>query len=254
MPAPTTSILISAGRFFFRARNIFFPVAILVLLLLSPPRLSFASAGLDRGVDALGVFVALVGQAIRVLVIGLAYIQRGGRGGKVHADELVVDGVFAFSRNPLYVGNILVLAGIFLVANSPALTFVGIPLFAFIYASIVAAEEEFLGAKFGAAYADYCRRVPRFLPRDPAFLGVARSMQFDWRRVLRKEYGSTFTWMTIMLGLFLWEAYIARGTSGMRAALPKIGALWTLVIVSYGVVRALKKTGRLRTPAVPAAG
>ena len=38
-------------------------------------------------------------------------------------------------------------------------------------------------------------------------------MSFDWRRVIRKEYNSTFTWITCALALLAWETYRNGGTA-----------------------------------------
>jgi protein-S-isoprenylcysteine O-methyltransferase Ste14 len=70
-----------------------------------------------HGLDALGVVVLAGGLALRSLVVGLAYIKRGGKGKKVYADALVTDGIFAHSRNPLYLGNILILCGLALCSS-----------------------------------------------------------------------------------------------------------------------------------------
>lgn len=243
--------LLGCGNFFFRHRNAAFPIVLLALLVLSPPR-PLRNWRIDRLVDALGIAMVIFGHALRALVVGLAYIRRGGKGGKVHADTLVVDGVFAHSRNPLYVGNILVLLGIMVVANSPLLTFVGAPFFAFAYASIVFAEENYLGRKFGREYEQYKRNVPRFLPRNLNVLRTMRNMTFDWRRVLRKEYGSIFVSATILLAIFSWESWIRGGAAALRTLEPELIALWIAVVCFYGTIRVLKKSKRLRATGVRA--
>lgn len=248
-PSRLRSFLLVAGHFFFRRRNAVFPLVLIVLLALSPPRPSFGNWGADRWADAAGVLLVILGQAIRVAVIGLAYIRRGGREGRVHADDLVVDGLFAHARNPLYAGNLLILAGLFVAANSPGATWIGAPFFAFAYAAIVAAEEDFLANRFGAAFEAYRNRVPRFIPRDWNFAPTVRSMQFDWRRVLRKEYGSTFVNVTILLAVFAQERAVEGGRAALAAAAPELAAAWGATIAAYLAVRVMKKTGRLRKAA-----
>jgi hypothetical protein len=66
-----------------------------------------------------------------------AYIKRGGKAGKVYAPRLVTQGLFGHSRNPLYVGNLLVLLGVFLVHNNSVVYHIGVPFFLFAYTSIV---------------------------------------------------------------------------------------------------------------------
>ena len=247
-------ILRAAGNFFFRHRNSVFPLVLLGLLAASRPQPFWGSWQVDRIVDAAGIALVVAGHFIRALVIGLAYIRRGGKGGKVYADDLVVEGVFAYSRNPLYLGNLLMLAGIFLIANSHALTWIGIPFFAFAYGSIIFVEEEYLARKFGQRYDEYRRAVPRFFPRSASVFRVARGMTFDWRRFLRKDYGTIFTSATIVLIILLDETWTRWGRKGVMASALEYAALWAPVLILYAAVRFLKKTGRLRASDTQASG
>jgi protein-S-isoprenylcysteine O-methyltransferase Ste14 len=79
-----------------------------------------------------------------------------------HSDKLVITGVFAFSRNPIYVAFGLVLLGQFLVyPNWILLVYLatGISLFH----RQVLREEQFLKKQYGQEYANYCNRVRRYL-------------------------------------------------------------------------------------------
>jgi len=189
-----------------------------------------------------------LGHILRALVVGLAYIRRGGKGGKVHADHLVVEGIFAHSRNPLYLGNMIILVGIVLVANSPLLTLVGVPFFAFAYGSIVLAEEDYLRRTFGETYVQYQRKVPRFIPRNLDVVRTMRSMSFDWRRVLSKEYGSIFVSAAILLLIFFYEDWMRGGVKAIRKNEPEFVAGAAAAVIFYGVIRILKKSKRLQAP------
>jgi hypothetical protein len=115
------------------------------------------------------------------------------------------------------------------------------------YLAIVAAEEEFLCGRFGAEYARYCRDVRRFVPARSEPRGAFRGLRFDWRRLLRKEYGATFAWMTATIVALVWER-VARGEGdAVRAHWTAWAGLWGALVIAYLVVRALKKTGRLAT-------
>ncbi len=245
--APTRRApLVGLGNFLFRHRNNVFPVVFLAIVVLDAPRYPLGRAGLDRAMDALGLALALAGQALRAAVIGLAYIQRGGRAGKVYAEDLVTDGLFAHSRNPLYVGNILVFVGLFVILNSSLGWIVGVPAVLVAYWSLVFAEEDFLRRKFGAAYEAYCRDVNRFLPSLRGLRETVGSMRFHWRRVIRKEYGSTWSWMTVAIGLLFWERVAVEGFASVRPDLPAYVAAWIAVTALYVLARFMKKTGRLR--------
>jgi protein-S-isoprenylcysteine O-methyltransferase Ste14 len=78
--------------------------------------------------------------------------------------ELITTGLFARSRNPIYVGMNLTAAGLFL-ALPNAVTFSMANLTLLLLQVRVRVEEEYLKASHGEAYAAYCRRTPRWLLR-----------------------------------------------------------------------------------------
>src|SRR4026207_2104351 len=131
--------MIQIGNFFFKYRNLLFILLYLALFIPSPP--IFSAKVFDSGYYiwpiTIGLIVTVTGQLIRGATIGLAYIIRGGKDGKVYAEDLVTTGIFNHCRNPLYVGNILMLLGVGVLSNS--LLYVGIimPLFLIIYQAIV---------------------------------------------------------------------------------------------------------------------
>jgi protein-S-isoprenylcysteine O-methyltransferase Ste14 len=238
-------VLLPAGNFFFRYRDFLFPAVFLAVVLLSRPGLPFGPPWLDRALDAAGIALALAGQLLRALVIGLAYIRRGGLNKQVYAESLVTEGFFAHSRNPLYLGNFMALVGFCLIHNSLAGYLVAIPFFAFAYLAIVAAEEDYLGRRFGAEFDAYCRRVPRFLPRLAGLGETMAGMRFDFRRLVRKEYGSTFAGSTCILALLLWDEYARSGAGAARHLLPVVLAIWAPLVAGYLTARYLKKSGAL---------
>ena len=246
-PSSRRRALAPLGHLLFRTRNGLFPIVLLTVAFGTRPALAGGDVARDHLVDALGVLVALAGQALRVLVIGLEYITRGGRGQRVWAATLVAGGIFAHCRNPLYLANMLVILGLALVHNGWAMYLVSVPVFAFFYVAIVSAEEEFLDAKFGEDYRSYCRRVPRWLP---SIAGLARTLQkgsLDWLKVLRKEYGTPFGWLSGVLVLLVWEHRSAMAPPIGGAELRAIVVLWAVLAVLYSIVRTLKLRGRLGT-------
>lgn len=243
--------LIAAGNFLFRYRNGLFPVFAVITILFCVPRFAFGDRTIDLWVDVVGAAIAIAGQGLRMLTIGLEYIVRGGRQGKVYAEHLVRGGVFAHSRNPLYLGNLLMIVGLAVMVHSLPLYLIGIPLFIFVYAAIIAAEENFLRAKFGTEYEDYCRSVNRIWLNWKGFRNSIAGMRFNWRRVLIREYGTTFGLALAIIGI---RAYTLYKVLGEEAWTEIRGLLWWLVpvIAAYVVVRYLKKSGRLTE--YPAAG
>lgn len=229
--------MIRIGNFLFHYRNGLFPLAFVLLVWKGRPIFDN-----DLVAAGLGFSVALIGQALRALTIGLAYIIRGGKKRQVYAENLVTEGLFSHCRNPLYVGNLLILAGVGLAANSLLFLAIGLPFFLFAYRAIVAAEENYLRGKFGQEFDDYCARVNRFLP-NPAGLGqTMRSMEFNWPRLIVKEYGSTFAWTAGALVLVMKNLWLSGNYTVHSPLLWALVASLVLVIVAYGVARYLKKS------------
>jgi len=113
--------------------------------------------------------VCIVGIALMVLsliwtVIAQAQMRESWRIGidSEHKTSLVETGVFSISRNPIFVGMIITLLGLFLVIPD-ALSFVALIMVTTLIAIQVRLEEEFLRKTHGDEYALYCRRVRRWL-------------------------------------------------------------------------------------------
>src|ERR1044072_8534447 len=171
--------MISIGNFFFRYRNFLFMFLYVALFIPSAPLFSPEVFGADYYIwpVVLGLIITVSGQLIRGATIGLAYIIRGGKEGKVYAEDLVTGGIFSHCRNPLYVGNILMLCGVGILSNSLLYVVVFIPFFLFVYQAIVLAEENFLRGKFGDQYNGYTKKVNRWLPQFRGIAHTFHSMQ-----------------------------------------------------------------------------
>jgi protein-S-isoprenylcysteine O-methyltransferase Ste14 len=109
-----------------------------------------------------GVLLCLVGLVL--LLLSLVAFGKSFRVGidVDHAGKLVTTGVFACSRNPIYVAFSCVLLGQFLVFPNWILL-VYLPAGIWLFHRQVLREEEFLRQHYGQEYAEYCRRVRRYL-------------------------------------------------------------------------------------------
>lgn len=233
--------MIAIGNFLFHRRNALFPLTV-ILLLLPGPDLFYdpVQAAL------LGGLVAALGQLVRALTIGLDYVKRGGRQKQIWAAGLVSSGIYAHTRNPMYVGNITIVAGLALASNSWLTLLVAVPLVLFAYSAIVAAEENYLRSKFGAAYDEYCQDVPRWLPRLGALWSTFSGATFHWRRVIVKEYGTPAGWIAALCGVTLYNVW-DNGTWSPGS--PVVRAVLVVIAVTFGFwlcARLLKKTKVLR--------
>jgi protein-S-isoprenylcysteine O-methyltransferase Ste14 len=91
--------------------------------------------------------------------------------------ELTVTGPYAHTRNPLYLGSILIATGFAVALLSWPVAVVLAIGFAIIYIPVIASEERFLRSTF-PVFEEYCRRVPRIIPRPtPARFGGNGSQQ-----------------------------------------------------------------------------
>lgn len=238
--------MVQIGNFFFKYRNFLF--IFLYILLFLPSRPLFHPDQFGNGYWiyplVIGLIVTVSGQLIRGATIGLAYIIRGGKQGKVYAEELVTEGIFRHCRNPLYVGNILMLLGVGILSNSLIYVLIVMPVFVLIYHAIVLAEENFLQNKFGDSFRNYCKRVNRWIPSFSNISHTFRSMEFKWKRWLLKEYNTQYVWLTgITLILLLKYPELTNRDEQKRNL--ALAIILPILLFLYLLVRYLKKSGKL---------
>lgn len=237
--------LIVSGDFFFKYRNALFPAVILMLTLGMRPRVLWDDYALDLRLGMLGIFAAVLGELIRLATIGFEYIERGGKNKQVWASRLVQGGVYGISRNPMYVGNMLIVVGMCLIARAPAAYISLVPLFLYVYAAIVATEENFLRGKFGGEFETYCRQTPRFIPNFKGFPKSFEGMRYNWKRALRQDL-STLVGVLFGLALFpAWRVLWFYGFDGLKVHLIRTLGLAAAILLFYGYVFSLKKSHKL---------
>ena len=174
-------MLTGAGNFLFRYRNAMFPFACVLLFLPGPdPFPTPCWLRRRRHGDRRAGAVHSRGYH------WLRYVVTGGRNRRVYAEDLVTDGLYAHTRNPMYLGNLLIMFGLAVASNSWMTIAVAVPLGLFMYASIVAAEEEYLGhvlERRSVLTAGMCRAGGR---GSPGLGNTLASMHFRWRRIVRE--------------------------------------------------------------------
>ncbi len=104
---------------------------------------------------AVGAGVAALGLWLRGFASG--YVKK--------ASELTTTGPYAYTRNPLYLGSVIIGAGFAVAARNWWIAAGLAAMFLIIYIPTIRFEENFLRGQFGAAFDEYCARVPRLLPR-----------------------------------------------------------------------------------------
>lgn len=232
--------MVKFGNILFHNRNWVFPLFYLGLFI--PFRELFENPIVAM---VIGFTITIIGQAIRVMTIGLVYIIRGGKDRRVYAEDLVTTGIFSHCRNPLYVGNILILAGLGVASNSILFIFVFIPLFLFFWQAIVLAEEAYLRGKFGQQYDAYASRVNRWLFNFSGLGNTLRSMEFKGKRVVIREYTATFIWMTGAVLIVMKHFYRHPDRFDFQNNLPVFITLLVVLLLLYLFTRYLKKSKKL---------
>ena len=134
----------------------------LAILVLPWVRSAWPESGwVNQGLEWLGLALmalALLGRCACMLYLG-------GRKGA----DLVAEGPYAVCRNPLYVFSMMAVLGIGLQTGSLSVGLILVLAAYAVFRWIVGEEERMLRVSFGAPFADYCARVPRFWPRLSAW-------------------------------------------------------------------------------------
>lgn len=142
-----------------------------------------------RVVIAIGALLVFVAAAIRTW--GAAYLKTDVvHDTAQHSEALVAGGPFRFTRNPLYLANLPMAAGIGTLASRSGFIFLVLANWIFVY-RLIFREEEALRQSQGQSYLGYCQSVPRFWPalqpRVPS-----GNLKPQWRQAFA---GETFVWL-----------------------------------------------------------
>jgi protein-S-isoprenylcysteine O-methyltransferase Ste14 len=143
-------------------------------------RPTIASKPSELCLKAVGLCLVLTGLRLRAWAAGFA--GRHTRSSKIEGSKLATAGPYAYVRNPIYLGSVILGFGMVLLIGDRRLWAPCTLTFLALYFGLIPAEEEFLSQKFPGEYEAYCRHVPRLLPRlsARAAAGVVK-VRFDRR-------------------------------------------------------------------------
>ncbi len=162
--------------------------------LVLPPFLYFAEP--TPGLLVLGGALSLLGLLLRLWA-----------GGTLRKDKVVTTtGPYAHTRNPLYLGTLMIGVGAAVAADLPLWGLAAVLLFIPVYGQTMRREARELEARFGEPYRDYARQVPLLRPRlTPYRPDRVESEPFRWERYfINKE------WEAALGTLFLYVLLVAR--------------------------------------------
>ncbi len=152
--------LIGSAAFFVIAPGV---VAAVVPWLITDWRFG-ADAGL--GIGAVGVALIVTGLAVLIDCFVRFAVKGGGTPAPVAPpSQLVISGLYAHVRNPMYVGVLLAVFGQALLFASAALIAYGVTLWFVFLLFILYYEEPRLARAFPETYPPYAASVPRWIPR-----------------------------------------------------------------------------------------
>jgi len=144
---------------------------------------------------AIGASIALVGVFLRALASG--YVEKN--------ETLATSGPYRYTRNPLYLGSMVLAAGFLVAARSWPIALLALGMLVGIYLPVIRSEEEFLRSRF-PEYEEYSRRVPRLLPRFTAHGPGPGS--FSWHLYLKhREYNAALgmlAMMAVLIAKLVW--------------------------------------------------
>ena len=139
----------------------------------------------------IGASIAICGLLVRAFASG--YVQKN--------KELTTSGPYAYTRNPLYVGSLVLAAGFGWAAQRWWIATLIPLIFFLIYMPVVRDEEEFLRKQF-PEFEAYAHQVPRFIPRLTPF--SRSSGAFSWALYRKhREYNAMIGSIAMLLALVI---------------------------------------------------
>jgi protein-S-isoprenylcysteine O-methyltransferase Ste14 len=124
--------------------------------------------------------------------------------------QLAISGPYAFTRNPLYLGSVLLAAGFSVASHSWISTLLLAAYLAIFYPVVIRREQVELTALYGAAFEQYAAQVPAFWPRlSPA---MASTERFSWQLYRQNREYEAAIGLAVAMAI-LWILMLWRGTA-----------------------------------------
>ncbi|HEX2717698.1 MAG TPA: isoprenylcysteine carboxylmethyltransferase family protein [Gemmatimonadaceae bacterium] len=182
------------GAVLFRNRG-WLPVLFLAVPLLVPGHMSTAQW-------IAGLLLVALGEAVRLAGVAAAGTVTRRRSRTVQ--RLVDYGIFAWARNPLYIGNFLAWMGFAVISGVYWFIPVAILVFAIEYSLIVRYEEGVLESIFGAEYLAYKSRTPRWIPRPPSTRSTG---PHDWGEAWKSEISTLLQYVVLIVAFVVKDRF-----------------------------------------------
>jgi hypothetical protein len=160
------------------------------------------------------------------------------------AEVLNTTGMYSIARNPLYLGNFVIILGATLFIQVwwlALIVWVGVWLY---YERIILAEENFLRNKFGDIFLKWADKTPIFLPNFKNW--NKPNLPFSFKTVLRREFSTFFAIIATFTFLYIAADLFAEGK--FELSLPWAVLFIFALIVYITLLILKKKTNKLNVP------
>ena len=143
---------------------------------------------------ACGLPIALLGAGLRGWASG--HLRKNA--------ELATSGPYAHTRNPLYFGSFVMVAGFAIAGNKPWIALMLVGAFLLVYRPVMRAEVAHIRQLFGAAYDEWAAHVPLFFPRLTPYRPYRKDVPraFDWSQYLHHREYRAFIGVLAVMGLW----------------------------------------------------
>jgi protein-S-isoprenylcysteine O-methyltransferase Ste14 len=159
-----------------------------------------------------GIALLVLGEAIRLWANGFVGHRKVNlaQRGQPKVGELITAGPYAYVRNPLYLGTLVIGIGFSLIVNSLWLMGLVVALFLVVYSRKIANEEATLARECGVDFERYRQEVPALLPTGRA--ASRQRGEWAWQGVAASKEARTVAWLIVaVIALYFWEEWVQEG-------------------------------------------
>jgi len=183
------------GNFFFKYRS-YTPIPLAIYILFnSHPEMQNV---------LIGFILITIGESLRIWAVSFA----GGatRTTKVGAPSLCTSGPYSYTRNPLYIGNMIIYSGVVFIAGSLNILFTLIITWGFFtiqYYLIINLEQNTLIDIFGNEYEKYINNVPKLFPRLRSWKNKDKYRPMKFSKTIKTEKRTLQNIILLILIIFI---------------------------------------------------
>ncbi|MDG2265982.1 MAG: isoprenylcysteine carboxylmethyltransferase family protein [Candidatus Marinimicrobia bacterium] len=189
----------NTGNFLFKYRS-YTPIPLAIYIL-------FNSYSEIRNI-LIGFILITIGESLRMWAV--SYAGGATRTTKVGAPSLCTSGPYSYTRNPLYIGNMVIYSGVVFFAGSLNILFTLIITWIFFtiqYYLIINLEQNTLIDVFGKEYEKYINNVPKLFPRLSPWKNKYKYTPMKFSKTIKTEK-RTLQNIILLIFIILFKHYL----------------------------------------------